>query len=106
MNDRSENKKKKEQKKNSRRKKGAGLDLCACGGGHQLKCEGICREKHTNSKTGCVECGELYQIENFIVKDDGLSQSKRNWKFGRQKDGGGDKPNKQQRRDKMDRDRS
>lgn len=36
-----------------------GVDLCACG--NQMRCDGICREKHT--RKGKVECAELYQIQ-------------------------------------------
>lgn len=39
----------------------AGVDLCACAGGHQLKCSGICRERHTD-QTGQVRCVALYRI--------------------------------------------
>jgi len=56
----------KEQKKRAKMiaklKKLLGIDFCACGTQYVAKCDGICRESHTNS-SGKVECGELYQVE-------------------------------------------
>lgn len=40
----------------------SGVDLCACGGGHLLKCGGICRETHIDLSTKVVRCGEKYRV--------------------------------------------
>ena len=40
----------------------AGIDLCACGGGHLLRCQGICRNSHIDQKTQNVRCGERYRV--------------------------------------------
>lgn len=104
--ERGRNKKKREQKKNERLKRLLGLDLCACGGGHQAKCHGVCREGHTNSNTGRVECGECYQIDRSVVKQGGPRRQKRTWKFGRQKEGNENKQSKDRRRERRERDRS
>lgn len=53
----------KEQRKYKRLHLLVDIDLCACCGGHQLKCSGICRESHTDPKTKLVECGEMYRID-------------------------------------------
>lgn len=105
-NERGKNKKKREQKKIERLKRLIGIDLCACGGSHKLKCKGICREKHTKSNTGLVECGELYRIDKSEVKQGGGRRPKRDWKFGRQKEGDENKQNRKDRREKIKRDRS
>lgn len=97
-------KEKSNQKKAERLLKFAGLDLCACCGGHQKKCHGVCREVHTNSKTGQVECGELYQVDCTELKRN--KKPKRGWKFGKQKEYVEHKDAKQNRRKKIDRDRS
>ena len=98
------NKKKKEQKKIERLKRLLGIDLCACGGGHQLRCQGVCKESHTNPKTEKVECGELYQIDYSIVKQGKSRRPKRTWKYGRQREENENKQSKQQRREKIQRD--
>ena len=43
------------------------VDLCACGTLHGLKCEGVCRQSHTNSN-GVVECPALYTVDTSLVK--------------------------------------
>jgi len=45
-----------------------GIDLCACGASHTLKCFGICRETHINPKTKIVKCTSLYQIDVTELK--------------------------------------
>ena len=106
------NKKKKEQRKINRIKLLLNIDLCACGGGHQLRCSDLCRALHTDDNTGRVECTELYQIGNAIVNQDGPRRSKREWRYGRQKNNDNVKENaenkitKQRRREKIERDRS
>lgn len=92
------------QKKLERLMKFVGQDLCACCSGHQKKCEGVCREAHTNSKTRQVECEEQYQVDCSELKR--KKRPKRGWKFGKQKESGEHKEAKQSRREKMNRDRS
>ncbi len=94
------------QKKAERLIKFAGLDLCACCSGHQKKCEGVCREVHTNPKTGHTECGELYQVDCKDLNCKGSKRPKRGWKFGKQKESAEHKDAKQSRKKKMDRDKS
>ena len=105
-NERGRNKKKREQKKIERLKRLLGIDLCACGGGHQLRCYGRCREAHTNLKIGKVECGECYQIDRSTVKQGGSRRPRRTWKYGRQKEGNENKQAKDRRRERWQRDRS
>jgi len=104
--ERGRNKKKREQKKIERLIRLLGIDLCACGGGHRLRCQDVCRECHTNSKTGKVECGEMYQIEHSAVKQGGSRRPKRAWKYGRQKEGNENKQAKDRRRERRERDQS
>ncbi len=40
------------------------VDMCACC--TLMKCEGPCREAHTND-TGVVKCFELYQIDPALI---------------------------------------
>lgn len=96
--------KKSDHKKIQRLKFLVGIDFCACAGGHKLRCHGSCRETHMDSKTGQVECMELYQIDSSEVKSDGKKKSKRDWKYSRQKDVDDNKQSKQNRRDKRERD--
>lgn len=109
-NERGRNKKKRELKKIDRLKRLSCIDLCACVGSHQLRCgwgsTSVCRDNHTNTNTGKVECSELYQIESSEVKQGGTSRQKRGWRFGRQKEGNENIQDKEHRREKMDRDRS
>ena len=91
------------QKKAERLVKFAGQDLCACCSGHQKRCQGVCREVHTNPNTGQVECGELYQVDCSELKRH--KRPKRGWKFGKQKESGEHKDAKQSRRKKIDRDK-
>lgn len=81
-----------------------GVDLCACAGGHKLRCSGICRESHVDGQTGHVECGELYQIGSSEVKSDGQKKPKRDWKYGRQKNIDENRQDKQNRHKKRERD--
>jgi hypothetical protein len=81
-----------------------GIDLCACGGGHQLRCHGECRQHHTNPKSGRVECGELYQINDSNIKHDDSTRPRRAWRYGRQKEGDDKRRNKLQRQEKRERD--
>lgn len=104
-NEKGHNKKKRERKKTERLKRLLGIDLCACGGGHQLQCCGICRESHIDSNTGKVECKEIYQIDCSIVKSGSSRRPKRTWRYGRQKEENENKYDKQQRREKRERDR-
>lgn len=103
-NERGRNKKKREQKKIERLKRLLDIDLCACSGGHQLRCHGVCKKSHTNPKIGKIECGELYQIDHSTVKQSGSHRPKRTWKYGHQKEGNENKQSKQQRREKIERD--
>lgn len=105
-NERGHNKKKREQKKMERLKRLLGIDFCACSGGHQSKCGGVCRKAHTSPKTGVMECNECYQIDRSLVKQNGPRRPKRTWKYGRQKEGNENKHAKDKRREKRDRDRS
>lgn len=100
------NKKKREQKRTEQLKLLLGIDFCACGGGHKLRCHGACRESHTSEKTKRVECGELYQIDRSEANQGNSRRPRRTWKFGRQKDIDENKQSKQQRREKRERDRS
>lgn len=43
-----------------------GVDLCACGAMHTLKCEGVCRESHRD-ENGKVNCNELYHVDPRLV---------------------------------------
>lgn len=107
-NEKGRNKKKREQKKIERLKRLLGIDLCACGCGHQLQCCGICRESHTNSETGQIKCEEIYQIDRSVVKSEDKRRPKRSWKYGRQKEENKNEneQTKNQRREKRERDRS
>lgn len=104
--ERGRNKNKRELKKIERLRRLLGIDLCACACSHQLRCGGVCRDNHTNTKTGQVECGEMYQIEHSEVKQGGTNRPKRGWRFGRQKEGNENRQNKEDRREKRDRDQS
>jgi hypothetical protein len=97
---------KKEQKKIGRLKPLLGVDLCACGGNNKIICDGICRKKHMNPKTGMVECGEVYQVDRPDEKLDEKRRPRRTWKYGHQKEGNENNLGKQQRRVKIERDRS
>lgn len=105
-NEKGRNKTKRERKKIERSRLLLGVDLCACGCGNKLRCHGICREKHTKSSTGNVECGEVYRINCPDTKSSGSRRPRRTWKYGRQKEGNENKLDKQHRREKMERDRS
>ena len=105
-NEKGRNKKKREKKKIERLQRLLGIDLCACGGGHQLRCEGPCRECHRNPGAGNIKCEEMYQIDSSSVKQGGPRRPKRDWKFGRQKEGNENRLIKQQRREKIERNRS
>jgi hypothetical protein len=102
-NERGSNKRKREQKKIERIKILIGTDLCACGGGNKLRCEGSCRKCHINSSTGQVECGAMYQIDSSVIKQSGSRRPKRDWKYGRQKEVNENKLGKEQRREKRER---
>ena len=103
-NERGSNKRKREQKKIKRLECLLGLNLCACGGGHQLQCHGVCKEAHTNSKTKEIKCEEMYQIDRSTVKSGGPRRPKRTWKYGRQKEGNENREAKDRRREKRERD--
>ena len=103
-NEKGRNKKKREQKKIERLMRFLGIDLCACAGGHQLHCQGVCREAHTNSKTNGIECPEMYQIDPPSVKSGSPRRQRRTWKYGRQKENEENKRDKQHRREKRERD--
>lgn len=105
-NEQSRNKKKRELKKIERLRRLLDIDLCACVGDHRLRCCGVCRDRHTNTNTGRVECSEMYRIEHSEVKQGGPRRPKRGWRFGRQKEGNENKLGKELRREKRDRDRS
>lgn len=105
VNEKGRNKKKKERKRAEQLKLLLGMDWCACGNGHRLKCHGVCRESHVNPKTKRVECGELYRIDHSEVDKNDQRRSKRTWRFGRQKNVDENKQSKQQRRSKMERDK-
>lgn len=99
-------KEKSNRKKLERLTRFTGIDLCACCSGHQKECQGVCRKVHTDSKTGIIKCGELYQIDCSELKRGGSKRPKRGWRFGKQKESTDHKDAKQDRRKKMDRDRS
>lgn len=99
-------KKKQELKKIERLRRLLGVDLCACVGNHRLPCSGVCRDRHTDTKTGRVECSEMYRVEHSEVKQGGSNRPKRGWRFGRQKEGNENKVEKEHRKEKRDRDRS
>ncbi len=99
-------KNKKELKKAQRLKVLIGVDLCACAGGHKLRCNGVCRESHRDERTGQIVCEELYNIQTSEVKSDNKKRPKRDWKYGRQKDIDDNKQGKQNRREKIERDSS
>lgn len=102
--DRGDNKstlKGKELKKTERLKRLFGIDLCACGGSHKLRCQGSCKENHTNPETGEVECSECYRIDSPTRQDDKKGR-RRTWKYGRQRKED-DGPDKQRRREKWER---
>jgi len=105
-NEKGRNKRKREQKRIERLKRLLSIDLCACEGGHQLQCCGICRESHINPETGQVKCEEIYQIDRSIVKSGSKRRPKRTWKYGRQKEEKDNQYDKQQRREKRERDQS
>jgi len=104
-NEKGRNKKKREDKRVRRLRLLLGTDLCACGGGHLLRCNGMCREQHTNQKTGTVECPEVYRIDSSAIKNDGHRKTKRSWKYGRQRENNDD-GDKKRRREKWERNRS
>ncbi len=104
-NEKGRNKNKREQKKIKRLELLLDINLCACGSGHKLRCHGICKKTHTNSKTGKIKCGEVYQIDISVIKQSGSRRPKRTWKYGHQKDVNENKQAKQQRREKLERDR-
>ena len=96
----------KELKKAQRLKVLVGIDLCACGGGHKLRCHGVCRESHRDARTGQIVCAELYNIQTSEVKSNDKKRPKRDWKYGRQKDIDDNNQGKQNRREKRERDSS
>jgi hypothetical protein len=95
----------KEIKREERLRRLLGVDLCACGGGHRLKCHGICRVAHTNSGTGRVECGEMYHIDYSVVKSGGFRRKNRSSRHNRQEDVGEVNTDKDRRREKFERNR-
>lgn len=111
MSEKGRNKKKKDQKKADRLKRLCGVGFCVCGGGHSLRCDGECKEAHTNSKTGDVECTAYYKIEQSEINSKDSRKPKRGWKFGRQKTERNDQKkidenqaSKQKRRKRLERD--
>jgi len=106
MNEKSNKGKNNERKKRERLQRLLGVDLCSCGGGHQLRCHGTCKVKHMNSTTGKVECGEYYQIDCNSVQPKNSQRPKRTWKYGSQKDENGNKLEKYKRYKKRERDKS
>jgi len=105
-NEKGRNRKKREQKKFEKLRRLLGIDLCACGGGNQSKCRGLCREARINSKTGLVECIACYQIDPSVVKQRVSRRPKRTWRYGRQKEGNENQQAKDKRRERFERDRS
>ncbi len=105
-NEKGHNKSKREKKKSERIIRLLDVEFCACGTFNKSRCHGLCKNLHTNSKTGEVECGEMYQIDLSTVKQGDSRSPKRNWKYGRQKVVDENISTKQQRRDKIERDRS
>lgn len=100
----------KTKKRVNRLKRLLGVDLCACSGGHVLKCEGVCRNRHFNPETRKIECGECYNIDTNVVKDDKQRRQKRGRKFDKNKneqsEGSENQASKQRRRERLERDRS
>ncbi len=99
-NEKGTNKRKREQKKINMLKLLFNIDLCACGGGHRLRCRGICRKVHTNSSTKMVECGECYQVS----LEQNERRPKRTWKYGHQKERNERLEKQQRRREKFEKD--
>ncbi|KKN98982.1 hypothetical protein LCGC14_0142270 [marine sediment metagenome] len=112
MNEKVRNKSNKAKKRINRLERLLGVDLCACSGGHVLKCEGECRKKHINTGTGNVECGECYRINTATIHGDKSQKQKRGRKFGKDRDernkneGSENQVSKQRRREKLERGRS
>lgn len=102
-NERGRNAQKREDKKNRRLKRFVGIELCACGGGHKLKCEGECRDHHTKDN-GLVECISIYKIDDSMIGKDKSKRSKRTFKYGKQRDGDENQRAKQNRREKLEKD--
>jgi hypothetical protein len=98
-----ENKSSKERKKDEQLKLLSGIDLCACGSGHRLKCSGICRKSHTDPLTQEVNCEEKYRIDE---RQSNSQRPKRTWKYGHQRKENNNEVAKQQRRKKWEKDRS
>jgi len=105
-NEKGRNKSKKERRRIDRLRRLLGIDLCACGGGHKLQCDGVCRLAHTNPRTQRIECGALYQIDPTLVRPGGPKKPKRTWKYGKQKDADNTQSDKDKRREKWERNRS
>lgn len=105
-NEKGRNKQKREAKKIGRLRLLINTALCACSGGHLLKCNGVCQKLHMNPKTGRVECPELYHIDHSLIRTEGPRKSKRTWKYGRQKDTDEGENEKRYRREKWERNRS
>jgi len=61
----------KSEKRNERLRNLVGIDLCACGGGHKVKCDGICRQNHIKNNEG-VKCPAVYQVHLRDHEDDSL----------------------------------
>jgi len=89
------NKAKKENKRLERLRKLIGIDLCACAGGHQRKCSGICRKQHIDQKTGHVKCVACYRIEKSDLNL-GKKRQKRSWDRDEQKN---DRPRRKKDRE-------
>lgn len=96
---------KNEHKRFERLKKFFDIDLCSCGNGDKLKCHGICRQNHTNQKTGIVKCEELYQINNYDIQKINKRKSNKKYKSDSNQDQSHDRKIKQKHRQKRDHDR-
>lgn len=62
-----------------------GVDLCACGPIHLMKCSGKCRDAHFDNKTHQIQCGECYRLTSQEVKPPRAGKTRRTWRYGKQK---------------------
>jgi len=58
---------KKREKRIAKLKRLLGIDFCACSVMYSSKCDGECRQAHTNEK-GEVKCFELYRVDPAEVR--------------------------------------
>jgi len=73
----------KENKRIARLLSVVGIDLCACGPSHSMKCDGKCRQAHCDG-TNQVKCFECYRIDPYTVKPNKSDKPKRKWQDGKE----------------------